>query len=143
MVTYEISRETGINDPTFRSYSFSQAALYASARLSYPPALYDALLSYHASTSGAFDTVLDVGCGTGNAVRDLARSFEVAIGVDPGEEMIKAARRLGGNTAVDDPIAYYVAGAEELDTVEQLGEKSVDLLIAAMAVRSHTWQRAR
>ena len=143
MLTNMRCRETGINDPTFRSYSSSQAALYASARSSYPPALYDALLSYHASTSGVLHTVLDVGCGPGNAVRDIAPFFEVAIGVDPGEEMIKAARRLGGNTAVDNPIAYYLAGAEELGTVEQLGESSVDLLIAAMAVRSHTWPRAR
>ena len=143
MVTDERSRETGINDPTFRSYSSSQAALYASARLSYPSALYNTLLSYHASTSGAFDTVLDVGCGSGNAIRDLAQSFEVAIGVDPGQEMIEAARRLGGSTAVDNPIAYYVAGAEQLETVEQLGEASVDLMIAAMAVRSHTLQRTR
>lgn len=143
MVTYERSPETGINDPTFRFYSSSQAALYASARSSYHPALYDAILSYHTSTSGVLHTVLDVGCGPGNAVRDIARYFEVAIGVDPGEEMIKAAQTLGGTTAVDDPIAFCVAGAEELGTVEQLGESSVDLLIAAMAVRSHTCQRAR
>ena len=143
MVTHERRRETGINDPTFRSYSSSQAALYASARLSYPSALYDAILSYHASNSGAFHTVLDVGCGPGTAVRDLALSFEVAIGVDPGEEMIQEARRLGGTTAVGDPIAYHVAGAEELDSVGQLGEASVDLLVVAMAVCAHEWQRAR
>ena len=57
--------------------------------------------------------------------------------------MIKAARRLEGNTAVGYPIAYRVAGAEELGTVRKLGESSVDLLIAAMAVRSHTWRSAR
>ena len=140
MVIDERSLETGINDPTFRSYSSFQAALYASARSSYPPALYDPLLSYHTSTFGVLHTVLDVGCGPGNAVRDIAPSFEVAIGVDPGEEMLNTARRLGGNTAVDDPIAYCVAGAEELGSVEQLGESSVDLLIAAIAVRSHTFE---
>ena len=68
------------------------------------------------------------------------RFLRSPLGLDPGEEMINAARRLGSNTAVDDPIAYCVAGAEELGSVEQLGESSVDLLIAAMAVCSHTFE---
>ena len=122
------------SDPTFRSYTSSQAADYANSRLSYSAALYDTILSYHSSTSGKFGTLLDVGCGPGNATRDLASSFYHAIGIDPGEELIRAAREKGGKTLNGGEIKFYVSGAEELEKVEALKEGSVDLLISAMAV---------
>lgn len=122
------------NDPTFRSYSTEQAKVYASQRLSYPEVLYNAVLEHHASTGGQFGLLLDVGCGPGNATRDVARSFERAMGVDPGEAMIGAAREQGGHTKTGQEIVYVLGQAEELVKVEGLEEGSVDLLTSAMAV---------
>ena len=121
-------------DPTFRSYSAEEAKLYAKHRLSYEPTIYDTVLTHHSDTDGKFDLLLDVGCGPGNATRDAARSFDQAIGVDPGAEMICAARELGGKTKAGKEIQYEVSPAEEISSVEGLKEGSVDLLIAAMAV---------
>lgn len=123
---------TTVSDPTFRSYSADEAKVYATNRLSYSEALYNVILQHHASTGGKFNLLLDVGCGPGNATRDMALSFDKAIGTDPGEEMIGAARNLGGKTKSGDGIHYEVCGAEELSTVEGL-KGGVDLLIAAMA----------
>ena len=122
------------SDPTFRSYSSTQAATYASQRLSYPSLLYNAVLEYHAATGGQFSQLLDVGCGPGNATRDVAVSFDRALGVDPGEAMIAAARGKGGKTRDGGDVKYVVGAAEELGNVEGVGEGSVDLVIAAMAV---------
>ena len=121
-------------DPTFRSYSAEQAKIYATRRLSYEHAIYDTVLSFHSSTGGKFGLLLDVGCGPGNATRDVASSFDEAIGVDPGANMIDEARGLGGNTKSDGVVRYEVFPAEEISSVKGLEEGSVDLLISAMAV---------
>jgi ubiquinone/menaquinone biosynthesis C-methylase UbiE len=121
-------------DPTFRSYTSSQAKLYASQRLSYPEALYRTVLDHHVATGGHLDSVVDVGCGPGNATRDVARSFKRALGVDPGEAMIAAAREHGGVTREGEEIRYVVGAAEELAGVEGVEAGAVDLVTAAMAV---------
>lgn len=121
-------------DPTFRSYSAEQAKAYATHRLSYEPAIYDTVLNFHSETGGQFGLLLDVGCGPGNATRDVALSFDQAIGVDPGASMIDAAREIGGKTKSGGGVRYEVSPAEEVSRVEGLEEGSVDLLIAAMAV---------
>jgi trans-aconitate 3-methyltransferase len=125
-----------VSDPTFRSYTAEQAKTYASRRLSYPHAFYDAILSRHSATGGQFNLLLDVGCGPGNATRDVAPSFDRAVGVDAGPAMIGAARELGGRTRSGCEIRFEVSPAEELSHVEGLELASVDLLIAAMAVRN-------
>lgn len=124
------------SDPTFRHYHASQAVSYAKARGSYSSELYSNVLSYHSSTSGAFDTLLDVGCGPGNATRDLASYFLHASGADPGAEMINEARRNGDDkvTASGEPITFFVGAAEQI--AEKVKDSSVDLLVAAMAVSS-------
>jgi ubiquinone/menaquinone biosynthesis C-methylase UbiE len=124
-------------DSTFRSYSSAQAKLYAEHRLSYDASIYNAVLSHHASTGGQFGVMLDVGCGPGNATRDVALTFDQAIGVDPGASMIAAAREIGGKTKTGDNIRYEVCGAEEISKVEGV-EGKVDLLISAMAVSCST-----
>lgn len=122
-------------DQTFRSYTSEDAKIYTAHRLSYPEALYNTVLEYHASTGGQFGLLLDLGCGPGNATRDVATSFNEAIGVDPGDAMIVAARDLGGKTKSGKGIRYEVAASEDLSGVEGLERESVDLLISAMAVR--------
>jgi len=123
-----------VKDPTFRSYSAEQAEIYATHRLSYEPALYDTVLKHHSETAGKFGLLLDVGCGPGNATRDVALSFDQAIGVDPGVSMIDAARDRRGKTKSGKEIRYEVFSAEEISNVKGLEPKSVDLLTAATAV---------
>ena len=122
-----------MSDPTFRNYDRSQAKQYAESRLSYPSELYNIVLRHHAQTGGQFNTLLDVGCGPGNATRDLARSFNNAMGIDPSKELIENGRHLGGTTMTDQPIQFKVAAAEDYAGVEEL-ENGVDLLVSAMAV---------
>ncbi|OGM42410.1 hypothetical protein ABOM_008361 [Aspergillus bombycis] len=119
-------------DPTFRNYNKSQATLYAESRRSYPDQLYDAIIRHHTETGGRFDSLLDVGCGHGNATRDLARLFDTVVGVDPSPQMINTARELGGDTSSGKPIRFAVEAAEKCSSVEGV-EGGVDLLISAMA----------
>lgn len=123
------------SDPTFRLYSAADAKTYATHRLSYSQALYDTVLKHHTKTGGDCGLLLDVGCGPGNATRDVALSFDKAIGCDPGEQMIATAKDIGGKTASGKDIKFIVSPAETLSEIEDLQEGSVDLLTAAMAVR--------
>ena len=124
-------------DQTFRQYTPDQAAAYTKARGSYPSALYDIILSYHLSTGGSTDLLLDVGCGPGNATRDLAPDFEHLFGVDPGAEMIAAAKGRGSRTRSGEEVRFEVSSAEDISRVEGLEVGSVDLLIGAMTVSSN------
>ncbi|KUJ22537.1 S-adenosyl-L-methionine-dependent methyltransferase [Mollisia scopiformis] len=125
---------TTAKDPTFRSYSAEEAKVYATHRLSYPETLYNKVLEHHASTGGQFTLLFDVGCGPGNATRDVALSFDRAIGADPGEAMIGAARELGGKTKSGAEIRYEACPAEGISKIKGLEAESVDLLTSAMAV---------
>ncbi|CRG87810.1 hypothetical protein PISL3812_04831 [Talaromyces islandicus] len=127
-------------DPTFSSYTKSQAQKYAQARLSYPSQLYDTIITHHTQTGGQLGTLADVGCGPGNATRDLALSFEYAVGLDPGTEMISLACQRGARTRTGGEVRFAVAPAEncaaviaEMMVAGGRGEEKVDLLTAAMA----------
>ncbi|KAG9237590.1 S-adenosyl-L-methionine-dependent methyltransferase [Amylocarpus encephaloides] len=123
-------------DPTFRSYTPAQAATYAAHRISYASAIYKLILEHHAQSGGEFGLLLDVGCGPGNATRDLAASFERVIGCDAGEAMIETARDLGGKTKSHGEVEFYVSPAEALSGVKGLcedGEGKVDMLTVAAA----------
>lgn len=144
------------SDPTFTSYTRTQAQSYAQNRLSYPPKLYDTILNYHTSTGGQLNVLADIGCGPGRATRDLASSFDYAIGLDPGVEMIQAAKNLSieekksdsrkANTRTGREVEFAVCGAENCAkgirdvlsaTAGSTGnseEGYVDLLTSAMAV---------
>jgi SAM-dependent methyltransferase len=122
-----------LNKPSekiFTSYTSAQATTYASARPTYSSALYDVVLSHHASTGGKFRTLLDVGCGPGNATRDLAAHFEDAVGCDAGEGMIAAAKKLGGWCKGGKEVRFDIAGGENFAELESVGE-GVDLLTVA------------
>ncbi|RDW77249.1 hypothetical protein BP6252_05302 [Coleophoma cylindrospora] len=126
-------------DPTFRSYSATQAQTYATYRTSYPERFYSTILDFHHATGGQDGFLVDVGCGPGNATRDLARFFDAALGVDPGAAMIDAARGLAGVTKRGGPVAYEVAAAEEFARVT--GGQPVDLVVAAMAAHWFDMER--
>ena len=121
-------------DPTFRSYDTDQAAAYALHRGTYAPRIIREVVSQHTRRGGACGTVLDVGCGTGNATRHLASYFDHAVGCDAGKEMIAQATEAGGRSKNGSPIVYEVVEAEQLDQLQGLAAGSVDLLTAAMSV---------
>jgi len=120
-------------DPTFRHYSTDQAAKYAQNRDGHPQLLYDTIIKYHTETGGQLDTVLDLGCGPGNATRDLARYFDHAYGADAGAEMIGQAQNLGGKTRAGNDIEYRVAAAEDVGEAQGIKSGSVDMITVAMA----------
>lgn len=152
------------SDPTFRFYTPSQATTYAAHRPGYAGPLLDHILHLHATATTAtatsatattaaaasccWDTVLDVGTGTGQVVRAVAPRFASAVGVDPGVEMIAQAEALGGycaRTAAGGKdggqgeqegrrIVFLVAAAEEIDQLDEVEQGSVDLITAGMAV---------
>jgi trans-aconitate 3-methyltransferase len=136
-----------VSDPTFRHYSPAQAKLYADGRRhAYPDDLYDTIFQYHSQTKGEFHSLLDVGCGPGNATRDLARVFDVAVGVDPGQQMIAAAQNEANTTRTGKRVLFEVLPAEKCAQVKEtkagrelgLTERGgVDLLTSAMAVSAY------
>ena len=72
-------------------FTFNQiASVYRTARPDYPEALIDDIVSYAGLRPN--DPILEVGCGTGQATRSFAtRGFPI-IAIDPGSEMVRAAR---------------------------------------------------
>ena len=121
------------SDPTFRNYTSEQAKIYAAHRHSYPSKLYDTVTTHHEKTGGQFNLVLDLGCGPGNATRDIATYFEDAIGCDAGDAMIDTAREIGGKTKAGRDIKWVVANGEEFAGLEEVGEGNVELITVAMA----------
>lgn len=124
-----------IHDPTFRNFTPEEAARYAAYRPPYPPAFIDLALKAHTSTGGKLDTVLDVGCGPGQATRQLAPYFQHVIGADAGQSMIETARAAQPPivSASGEPARFEVCTAEDIDTLSSLGPESVDVITAATA----------
>lgn len=136
-------------EKTFRSYNAAQGKQYAASRMDYHPSVYEYVVNQHTATGGQFNTLVDVGCGPGNAVRFLAPQFQRAFGVDPSPGMVEAARELGGASATG-PIQYSQSLGEDLckDPAGNfvLGNESVDLITLANAAHwldmAPFWQRA-
>jgi SAM-dependent methyltransferase len=73
-------------------FTFNKVAdLYDQARAGYPQAMYDDLMAIADLSAG--DALLEVGCGTGKATEEFARRGLNVVALDPGPEMIAAARR--------------------------------------------------
>ncbi|SCK05257.1 class I SAM-dependent methyltransferase [Streptomyces sp. WMMB 322] len=66
------------------------ARYYARFRRGYPPEVFEALDETFALTPQ--DTVLDLGCGTGQLTVPLARRVRAVIGMDPEPDMLRMAR---------------------------------------------------
>ena len=92
------------------------------------------MLHHHVSTGGKLASLLDVGSGPGNSTRELALSFEAAMGVDASPGMISSAHELGGKTSSGDDVVYEVAAAEEFSNLDGLQAESLDLVTVANAV---------
>jgi SAM-dependent methyltransferase len=125
---------TQTSENPWGKFSERQAKEYAHNRRSYSQKLYDAVLEFHKMTGGGFESLVDVGCGPGVAVRDLGRRFTTAVGLDPSQGMIDTARSLGGSAA-SSPIIFERCAAEQLEPsmLKKAGIPGggVDLIIAA------------
>ncbi|VUC30835.1 unnamed protein product [Clonostachys rosea] len=124
-----------MTDKTFTGYSEQQGKVYAQSRPDYHQSLYDAVINQHTSTGGQLDTLVDLGCGPGQAVRALAPQFKTAFGLDPSVSMISVARSLGGETSASKPIRFEVSTAEDLgaNLSPAIADESVDLITVATA----------
>jgi ubiquinone/menaquinone biosynthesis C-methylase UbiE len=111
---FEAARMTG-----FKDLFSGHAAAYAAARPTYPDALFDWL-----TTLAPVDaSVLDCGCGNGQASLALAERFARVVATDPSAEQI-------ANAPPHPRIEYRVAAAE----ASGLPDASVQLVTAAQAV---------
>ncbi|CDR45731.1 CYFA0S19e02366g1_1 [Cyberlindnera fabianii] len=121
------------SEVTFRYYSKAQGDAYATGRPGYSEALFKMIVDYHTSTGGQLNTVVDVGCGTGQATQDLSHYFTNTIGLDPSDGMISAARTSAGYA--NSAIRFEVSAAEVLgvDLESPIAAESVDLITAATA----------
>lgn len=135
-------------ETTYRSFNHEQGKNYAQNRGNYHASLYQIIIDHHTSTGGQLNTILDVGCGPGTAVRSLAPRFAHAIGHDHSEGMIGTARSLGGVSSNSEPIRFDISTAEDLGSnlSPPLPDGSVDLITAATAAHwfdmSRFWPRA-
>ena len=74
-----------------RRFTFNQVAdLYRAARPDYSEALIEDVVSY--ADLKPNDKVLEVGCGTGLATKSFAKRGFPIVAIDPGPEMLRAAR---------------------------------------------------
>jgi SAM-dependent methyltransferase len=105
--------------PAFKDLFSGHAAEYAAARPSYPDALFDWLATLVPTRA----TVLDCGCGNGQASVALAARFAKVIATDPSAEQVR-------NAAAHPRVDYRVAPAE----ASGLAAGSVGLVTAAQAV---------
>ncbi len=72
-------------------FAFDQVArAYQAVRPDYADALIDDVIAYAGLRSG--DVILDVGCGTGQATKSFATRGFAMLALDPGPQMIGAAR---------------------------------------------------
>ena len=79
---------------------------YRRHRPDYPEALFDDWIAREGLREG--DTVVEVGCGTGIAARQIAARGLRVVGVDPNVAMLEAARAEGGD------VVYLRGDAETL-----------------------------
>jgi trans-aconitate methyltransferase len=89
-----------LTDPIERRVLFDEVAeLYDRARPTYPEVLFDDLFSL--SDLGPDSALLEIGCGTGQATRALARRCHSITCVELGRRLVAVAQRnLGPNVSV-------------------------------------------
>jgi len=122
------------------------AAYYAKYRRGYPPVVIDALVDALGLSNA--DTVIDLGCGSGQLAIPLASRVARVIGVDPEPEMLRYARsaesdgpanvewRLGVADDVEDISAQYgLVGAITLANAIHLVDRARLFAAARTALR--------
>lgn len=113
------------------------AGYYARYRRGYPPAVVDAVAKALALTPA--DTIVDLGCGTGQLTLPLARKVGRALGVDPEADMLRHARTAAREAAVTN--VHWVRGtADDLESIAA-GYDGIGAITVANAI--HLVDRAR
>jgi len=82
---------------------------YARHRAGFPDSLFERLAAHGIGTKG--QAVVDLGTGTGSLARGFALRGAHVIGIDPAEEMLRAASELDAGAGVR--VEYRVAQAED------------------------------
>ncbi|KIW01194.1 uncharacterized protein PV09_07243 [Verruconis gallopava] len=120
-------------ETTFRNFTAEQAKEYNASRgHQYPTRLYEHILAYHKAKSGQFKLALDVGCGPGNATRDLCVYFDRIIGLDGSPGMINTARDLIP-AELKEKLSFENIPSEQLHETPGVEEGSVDMVTVATA----------
>ncbi|KAF9449848.1 S-adenosyl-L-methionine-dependent methyltransferase [Macrolepiota fuliginosa MF-IS2] len=133
---------------TFAKSTFN-ASIYSASRPTYPTQLFDYIFNHHRRKPNAgWKRAVDLGCGTGQATIQL-HPFNEVIGLDPSENMVKAAvansaffptsstgASLGGNHKFQ----FRRGNAEDLSSAG-IENESVDLVIAAQACHWFDWSK--
>jgi trans-aconitate 3-methyltransferase len=121
-------------EKTFTAYTASQGKAYSTARRDYHPTVYSTVLTQHTTTGGQLSTLLDIGCGTGLAIRALSPKFTTSIGLDPSYGMLETARSLSDPSSPN-PIRYELSSSSQLGSNldPPIPDGSVDLIVAANA----------
>jgi SAM-dependent methyltransferase len=97
-----------------RPFAGDPARFYARYRREYPPELISRLREF---SRGGRGHLLDLGCGTGQLLLQLAGFFDHAVGLDPEPDMLREARRLAHERNIDN--AEWRAGSSrELPELE-------------------------
>ncbi|GIJ24239.1 methyltransferase domain-containing protein [Micromonospora lutea] len=113
-------------------FSGEVARHYAPYRRGYPPEVLDAIVG--AFGLSANDTVVDLGCGTGQLSLPLTARVGAVVGVDPEPDMLALARRAatkGGNSN-----ATWLLGTDrDLPRLSRLlGDRTVGAVTIAVAI---------
>jgi SAM-dependent methyltransferase len=92
------------------------ADYYARYRRGYPTVFVDALAD--ALTLTPADTIVDLGCGTGQLTLPLARKVGWAVGVDPESDMLRHAEEAARGVAATN-VRWICGTSEDLDSIAQ------------------------
>ncbi|HZE05384.1 MAG TPA: methyltransferase domain-containing protein [Solirubrobacteraceae bacterium] len=97
-----------------RPFAGDTASFYARYRRAYPPELISRLREF---SRGGRGRLLDLGCGTGQLLLQLAGFFEQAVGIDPEPDMLREARRIAHEQQLANT-EWMTGGSTDLRTLE-------------------------
>lgn len=104
---------------------------YAKHRNEYPEVLYEAIFMYHAENARYSDNKqlnVDLGCGSGQVAKVMAKHFTKVLATDPSESMLETCRSLLAEK--NDNVEFRIGTAENLPFVQ---DSSVDMISAGTA----------
>jgi SAM-dependent methyltransferase len=138
---YELNRCTtgysgGIVTGMDLGFGGEVADLYHRYRHGYPSAAIDMLAE--AFGLNAQDTVVDVGCGTGQLTLPVARWVRAVIGMDPEPDMLRRARRAARDAQVSN-VGWMLGADTDVPTLRTLlGDRSIAAVTIGQALH---WMR--
>jgi SAM-dependent methyltransferase len=118
---------------TFGKATF-KAAGYLSARPTYPKSLYDYIYQYNRKHNGSETSstlCIDIGCGPGEATRDLGKYFDSVVGVEPSQVMIEAGNNARPDSGEKTNIQFVRGDDTSFESL--FPAKSVDVIASAQA----------